>query len=325
MEAIRNYLETMFQNLPNTPEVQRAKSELWQMMEDKYTELKNEGKSENEAVGTVIAEFGNLEELSGDLGIRSFIQPTVNINRRMITLDETKDYLRDRSRQAYQIALGVFCCIISVTGPVFTEAVSANDVFGIVFMLLLIAIGVALFIHPSITMRYWDFLKLEPCATDFATTNYVQDQKNHYRTTYALLLTVGVVLCVISFLPIIILDELNPKIGRLDMDEFGAIIMFFLIGIGVFMIVLGSNVNSSFSSLLQLNDAMTVGGNFVPNQRPENKYTSPVVAAIMSVYWLTVTCVYLCWSFITFDWWITWIIWPVAAIIHAVLNSAYKK
>ncbi len=40
MEAIRNYLETMFLNLPNTPEVYKAKNELWQMMEDKYTELK---------------------------------------------------------------------------------------------------------------------------------------------------------------------------------------------------------------------------------------------------------------------------------------------
>ena len=59
MEAIRNYLETMFLNLPNTPEVYKAKNELWQMMEDKYTELKNEGKSENEAVGTVIADLGS--------------------------------------------------------------------------------------------------------------------------------------------------------------------------------------------------------------------------------------------------------------------------
>ena len=33
MEAIRNYLETMFLNLPNTPEVYKAKNELWQMME----------------------------------------------------------------------------------------------------------------------------------------------------------------------------------------------------------------------------------------------------------------------------------------------------
>ena len=71
MEAIRNYLETMFLNLPNTPEVYKAKNELWQMMEDKYTELKNEGKSENEAVGTVIAEFGNLDELQKILGSNS--------------------------------------------------------------------------------------------------------------------------------------------------------------------------------------------------------------------------------------------------------------
>ena len=69
MEAIRNYLETMFLNLPNTPEVYKAKNELWQMMEDKYNELLDEGKNENEAVGTVISEFGNLEELSKELGL----------------------------------------------------------------------------------------------------------------------------------------------------------------------------------------------------------------------------------------------------------------
>ena len=47
METIKNYLETMFANMPNTSEVKRAKYELGQMMEDKYTELKAEGKSEN--------------------------------------------------------------------------------------------------------------------------------------------------------------------------------------------------------------------------------------------------------------------------------------
>lgn len=69
METIRNYLETMFLKLPNTPEVYKAKNELWQMMEDKYTELKEEGKSENEAVGIVISEFGNLDELANDLSL----------------------------------------------------------------------------------------------------------------------------------------------------------------------------------------------------------------------------------------------------------------
>ena len=69
METIKSYLETMFANMPNTPEVIRAKTELLGMMEDKYNELIQEGKSENEAVGTVISEFGNLDELADTLGI----------------------------------------------------------------------------------------------------------------------------------------------------------------------------------------------------------------------------------------------------------------
>ena len=67
METIKNYLENMFLHLPVTPEVLRAKAELAQMMEDKYNELKAEGKSENEAVGIVISEFGNLNELADAL------------------------------------------------------------------------------------------------------------------------------------------------------------------------------------------------------------------------------------------------------------------
>ena len=61
MKTIKNYLESMFAKLPNTPEVKKAKDELWQMMEDKYNELIAEGMSDNAAVGTVISEFGNLD------------------------------------------------------------------------------------------------------------------------------------------------------------------------------------------------------------------------------------------------------------------------
>ena len=51
METIKNYLESMFRGLPLTEKVMKAKSELLQMMEDKYTELIRSGKTENEAVG----------------------------------------------------------------------------------------------------------------------------------------------------------------------------------------------------------------------------------------------------------------------------------
>lgn len=73
METIRNYLNAMFAGLPDTPEVRRAYEELAAMMEDKYTELMEEGLTENEAVGTVISEFGNLEELAQTLGIENYL------------------------------------------------------------------------------------------------------------------------------------------------------------------------------------------------------------------------------------------------------------
>ena len=85
METIKNYLETMFANMPNTPEVRRAKDELLSMMEDKYNELIAEGVSENAAVGTVISEFGNLDELAETLGLEKEVEQTKtreqNINR----------------------------------------------------------------------------------------------------------------------------------------------------------------------------------------------------------------------------------------------------
>ena len=49
------------------------------------------------------------------------------------------------------------------------------------------------------------------------------------------------------------------------------------------------------------------------------------LAAIMSVYWPTITCLYLIWSFLSFDWWITWIVWPIAAIVESLIKNISKN
>jgi hypothetical protein len=76
MEIIREYLNSMFASLKDTPEVRKARTELMQMMEDKYNELISEGCSQNEAVGTVISEFGNLDELADELGVSREVKET---------------------------------------------------------------------------------------------------------------------------------------------------------------------------------------------------------------------------------------------------------
>ena len=326
MQAIRNYLETMFMNLPNTPEVLRAKEELWQMMEDKYTELKNEGKSENEAVGTVISEFGNLDELAEELGIHQFMElPEVVAEqpRRTITMEDTKQFLHDKARQAFQVAFGVLLCIVSPVGIIISEAVHINELIGVLALFLCIAVAVGMFVFSGISIKKWDFLKQEPCSLDFETTNYVHEKKDYNRGIFALFLVIGIGLCILSVIPVIIFGEINLHLQAVDLESMGAAFLLLFVAIGVFLIVYGSMIYGSFDELLKVNDVRTVGGNYVPEQKEQ--YMTPAMATIMEVYWPTITCIYLIWSFLTFEWWVSWMIWPVAAIVHSILKSIFKK
>ncbi len=76
MDIINAYLETMFSPYPQTPRLLEAKEDLRGMMEDAYNEAIAAGYSNNEAVGKVITEFGNLDELAPVLGIASDIRST---------------------------------------------------------------------------------------------------------------------------------------------------------------------------------------------------------------------------------------------------------
>ncbi len=327
MDTIRNYLETMFANLPNTEAVRRAKRELLQMMEDKYNELRAEGRSENDAVGTVISEFGNLEELADDLGLEEEVRTGYELMesapRRQISMDEAKDYLRFAAQRALAIALAVALCILCVVGPVIgSVGGSIGEKLGLMMMFVMIAVAVGIFIIVGMTGGRWKFLKKELCSIDYATANYIHDEKERYRINYAVQLTVGILMCVVCWMPAAFVEDLSFLGGKFA-DMFGATMLFLLIAVGVFLIVHSSIVMGSFGVLLKLNDRTTVSGRYVPEQQEE--YASEGAEVLMRLYWPTVRCIYLIWSFLTFAWWKTWVIWPVAAGVRAIIKSLLKK
>ena len=94
METIKLYLENMFMNLPAGEKVDKAKRELPAMMEDKYNELKADGKTENEAVGIVISEFGNLDEIAEEHGIKDTVTQANEMPQgRYVSLETAKEYM----------------------------------------------------------------------------------------------------------------------------------------------------------------------------------------------------------------------------------------
>lgn len=314
METIKNYLESMFRNLPNTSEVLKAKNELLQMMEDKYSELIREGKNENEAVATVIAEFGNLDEVSESLGIKSFVNEKTE-SARSISIDEIKSYLGDLHSSLIFKAIGIGLLICCVTPPVLLGDIFKSDALGVVLMFVFIALGVALLIISGSPMEQWRFMKTERCSISPATTDFVVQEKRGFKGKYNALLCAGVTCCICCVLPPIIIEEI-PFVIR---DAWCAVLFFAFIAAGVGMLVYCRSLNNAYIKLLRINDEKTIGGSYTSDKDKEPMIHNRTVRIILSVYWQTVTCIYLCISFVTFCWHITWIIWPIAGVVRSLI------
>jgi len=63
MEILKNYVDAMFKEFPNNTETAELKTRILDSMEAKFQDLLEDGKNESEALGTVIAQFGDIEEL----------------------------------------------------------------------------------------------------------------------------------------------------------------------------------------------------------------------------------------------------------------------
>ena len=43
--------------------------------------------------------------------------------------------------------------------------------------------------------------------------------------------------------------------------------------------------------------------------------------AVGTIYWCAVTAGYLAWSFLSDNWHITWVVWPVAGVFYGVVKA----
>lgn len=271
MEAIREYLNNLFMNLPETPEVLRAKAELLEMMEDKYEELIKEGKSEAEAIGIVISEFGNLEELSGELGIGDYVKKerandgegpgqgrkTAAGAEKMRTVycwgfDEARDYISYAWKHAMFIAVAIFLCICSpfidcvmegceqagYMPPVIAEAIGTSALF------LFVAAAVGLFCGASAMKKGYGKLSRFCLLLDEKAGRYVEQKQQKDEQKRVTMRIVGISCCILSVVPSSINYVKNPFLSEI-LDSS----LLFIVGVGVLLIVLSASVGNRYEEL----------------------------------------------------------------------------
>ena len=95
------------------------------------------------------------------------------------------------------------------------------------------------------------------------------------------------------------------------------------LGLGVLLIVYSAQRIATYEKILSLNDSKTMSGIYTKVE-DKDMIQNPVVRTIMSVFWPTVTCVYLAVSFLTGAWRWTWLIWPIGAIVSTILVNVTK-
>lgn len=262
METIKNYLDNMFLGLPRTKEVQRAKEELLSMMEDKYQELKEQGKTENEAIGIVISEFGNLEEVAEILGIAGYMKKGEGDMKEDVLVlgrEDAEEYIEASQRQGLRIGLGVMLCILSPIVMIVLDGVagtnggnqvlaSVADGIGLLILLLFVAAGVGLMILGGMTFQKYEDLKKERIMLDYGAEAFVREEDAAFQGGFAVSIAMGVMLCVLSAVPV----SLTGMFGGSDLAEgIGVGIMLFLVGVGVLLFIVAGMRKSSYDFLLK--------------------------------------------------------------------------
>jgi hypothetical protein len=170
MDTIKTYLDNMFASLPRTNEIMKVKADLSANMEDKYNELKAEGKSENEAIGIVISEFGNIDELIKELGIEIHKQAQGEVLPEL-TDHDVNEYMEVSTKSGKIIGVGVVLCMLGAAFLILTNQLiddgimtgisqGLGDIIGLIPLLVLVAIAVGLFIYSGTILEKYKYLDL---------------------------------------------------------------------------------------------------------------------------------------------------------------------
>ena len=314
MDTILNYLNNMFAHMPDTEQVRKAKEDLAAMMEDKYNELLHEGKTDNEAVGIVISEFGNLDELSKELGLDG-VEQNAPQNTKFLSDREAREYVEVVRKNTGKIAIGVFLCICSPIILIILGGLSdmnyigisedAAGYIGLAVLFLMIAVAVVIFIFFGSKMERYDYLKRTSVQIPANTQIYFRNLLDQNATKNAIYISVGVAMILCGVLVLILSGLLGEAAAICSVG-----ILLFIVAIAVMFFIQAGSFKEPIQVLLQEAD-----------YSPENKRAGKLMDSISGVYWTAATVIYFIWSFTTMDWWISWIVWPIAGVCFGLIAA----
>ena len=316
-----NYLDNLFASLPKTNEAEKAKKDLAANMEEKYRELKSQGKSENESIGIVISEFGNIDELISMLGIKKEDQLPI------LTKEQSERFIKAHRTNGLFNAIGVLLCILapalllSVIQMVIDKVLFPNlnnDSVGIMVgvgsLIFLIAIAVGFFIYGE-----WDLEKKTYDIKNFSLTDShrkeIETQQLGFKSVFTFITIISVVLYITS--PSVFVLPMISGITYL----YSTALLLVIVAFATMLLVSYGVEEEAYEKLLK---GKIAHKHTSSNNYHNNKPASKAVQAIISVVWSLTVITYLLLGFLWGLWHPAWLIFPVVGIITGAVNKVIE-
>lgn len=240
---------------------------------------------------------------------------------RWISMEEASEFLSIKKKNSKKVSYAVFLCIISSITLIVLSSISENNKYllsenlasgiGLSVLFIFISIAIAIFMSSSSKSARFDFLEKETFKTSDGVTSMVNKYKEDYREKYSRNNIIASIMCVLGALPIIIGSLIDGE------DEvFISIMLSFtliIVGVAVLIFVKNGIIWTSFEKLLE-------EGDYSKEKKEEGKKFSNISTA----YWLIATAIYLAYSFISYSWALSWIVWPVAGVLYPAMIAILK-
>lgn len=253
-----------------------------------------------------------------------------------VSLEDADLFLKAQRKYAFNLMIGVVLCILSFSSVICISALAeqkvlplsleAGEALGAASLFIFVAIAVVVFVTSHLAMNRFKYLRNEELELLYGVEGIVEKKKEEFHSTYTACLAFGIMLCILSILPPIFADgffapfiEIQGVSIQVEAQGQGLFValapalMLLIVSAGVALIVYAIIVQSGFDVLLQTGEHTT-------NQKQADQIMQPIA----SLFWISITIIYLLLSFWTGNWEYTWIIWAIAGLIYSLL-SAYVK
>ncbi len=239
---------------------------------------------------------------------------------RTVDAEEANRYLSVVDRVSRRIAIGVMLCILSPVCLILLAGLSEQPnapitenlaaALGLTVLFLLVGAAVALFIVNGMQLSEFSYLDKECIALGYGVKGIVEKKRDAYSKKFVASLTVAVLFCMFSVVPLIVF-------GALEAEEMVLVActaeILVICSVAVAVIVRISYISGSHQRLLQT-------GEFSREQKRSRVKNE----ALETAYWSLMTALYLIVSFLTGAWHITWVIWPIAGCVYPLLQLAVE-